>query len=315
MVAALRTKGKHGVVFLARGASSGDGTGLDAARDFFASYQAHPAGLEHELIVAAKAWNNADRCELGALAARYGATIIDLPDDGYDWAAYGRAAQRLSHEKLCFFNTHSRIQAHDWLVKLNAGLDMRGVAAAGATGSWGTVAPVFRFVAPSAIDIGRNRGWLRGAYSLTHGYALFPLRRMLAARRFPQFPNPHLRSNAFIIARSLFQEFMARSDVPRSKHDAFALESGRNGLSRFFNAKGLRPVVVTANGRTVDASAWDDCGVFRCPGQPALMVNDNQTRAYDATTGDVRRVMERAAWGRTFTPAEAQSKLVANLLS
>ena len=239
MVAALRINGQHVVVYLARGANSGDGTGLDAARDFFASYQAYPAGLEHELVVAAKAWSNADRCELGALAARCGATIIDLPDDGYDWAAYGRAAQRLPHEKLCFLNTHSRIQAGDWLAKMSAGLDMRGVAAAGATGSWGTIAPTLQFVAPSVIDIGRNRGWLRGAYSATHGYALYPLRRMITALRFPQFPNPHLRSNAFIIARSLFQEFMARSDVPRSKHDAFALESGRHGLSRFFNAKGI----------------------------------------------------------------------------
>lgn len=302
----------HAIVYLARGV----GTGLSAAREFFTSYQAYPAGLAHELVVLAKGWVNADdRRELDVLAARHGGTIIDLPDNGYDWGAYTRAAQMLSHEKLCFLNTHSRIQSNGWLAKLSSALDVRGVGAAGATGSWGTMCPTFKFIAPSVSDIAGSRGLARASYSAVHGYCLFPLRWMMASVRFPPFPNAHLRSNAFLMRRQLFLEFSARSKLPRSKFDAFALESGWRGLSRFIYAKGLRPVVVTANARVYESSEWDECGVFRCPGQPSLLISDNQTRAYDTAPAHVRRIMERSAWGRTFTPRQASSRSFADAVT
>jgi hypothetical protein len=40
---------------------------------------------------------------------------LTLPDDGFDWAAYRRAAEHLPHEFACFLNTHSRIRADGWL--------------------------------------------------------------------------------------------------------------------------------------------------------------------------------------------------------
>ena len=306
------TAESHAIVYLARGV----GGGIDSARSFLASYRAHAAGLEHDLVVLAKGWDEGrDRTELASLVEAHAGTLVELPDDGFDWGAYMRAAHLLSHNWLCFLNTHSRIQADHWLAILKSAAEHSGVGAAGATGSWGALAPVLQSIPPIVVDIAGARGLARASLSAVIGCLRYPIQWAMAMRRFPPFPNPHLRSNAFLTRRALFLEFAARSKMPRTKYNAFPLESGRKSFTAFMGSKELRPVVATADGSVYRAENWDECGAFRSPGQPGLLVSDNQTRAYDAAPAHERRIMERAAWGRTFTPRLSQdARAVAAIL-
>ncbi|MGH8247566.1 MAG: hypothetical protein ACREUU_14170, partial [Gammaproteobacteria bacterium] len=129
-----------------------------------------------------------------------------------------------------------------------------------------------------------------------------PMRFALKAPSFPQYPNPHLRSNAFLTRTEVFTEFARNRRIPRTKTDAHRLENGRIGFTRFLNARGLTPVVAGADGKAYGPSAWVDSRTFRVPGQENLLIADNQTRAYDAASRRVRRIMEYSAWGRFLTP-------------
>ena len=292
------------VLFLARGV----GGGLVATQEFLASYASHRAGLGHDLVILAKGWQPGERKHLATLVGPHCAHIIDLPDDGFDWGAYMRAAVLLDHDWIVFLNTHSRIEAHDWLLSLRAAAEQPQVGAAGATGSWGALTLAPRLV--GLIDRERHprHGSIRRAIDLSLSLPVRGLRRLPTLRRFPSFPNPHLRSNAFCIRRTLFLDFVGRAPaalrIPGSKHDAYYLENGRGSLTRFLLAEGLVPLVVGRDQRGYPPETWIDSATCNYPGQPNLLISDNLTRAYEAMPLKDRRVREIRAWGRTVSETD-----------
>ena len=118
---------------------------------------------------------------------------------------------------------------------------------------------------------------------------------------FPSFPNPHIRTNAFVISSEKFRSFSKLRSIPTTKIEAFKLESGYNGLSRFVFSQGLRCLVVNSKGQFHDYKTWPDSQTFRIPGQNGLMICDNQTRAYDLSNYFHKRMMELSAWGKILT--------------
>ncbi|MGL4243037.1 MAG: hypothetical protein ACRCTI_18140, partial [Beijerinckiaceae bacterium] len=68
------------VVYLARGADGG----AASAERFLDSYRAHPAGMAHRFVMAAKGWS--DEAALAVVVSevtKHGGAVITLPDDGF----------------------------------------------------------------------------------------------------------------------------------------------------------------------------------------------------------------------------------------
>jgi hypothetical protein len=289
------------VVCLLRGV--GVGGGLESARNFFRSYHANPAGLPHDLVLLLKGWDGvAGRDEVLAKAQQISALVIELPDDGFDWGAYMRAAAQLPHDWLCFLNTHSRILAADWLGKLRDAAEQPGVAAAGATGSFGSVLPNLGLLGARFADVRERRGYAMAGAAVLRMVAGYPngMARLLPDFRRP--PNPHLRSNAFTVRRADFLAFAAANRIPATKREALSLENGRNSFTAFLEKSGRRTAVAGADGRAYPPESWPESGTFWVPGQPNLLVADNQTEAYREAGPHRRRFLEKAAWDRVFTP-------------
>jgi hypothetical protein len=268
------------VVYLARGIPSG----IDSAEAFFASYESHDAGIAHTLWVIVKGWENTPGLDrLNALATRFGAKVTALPDDGFDFGAYFRAATVLRDDWICLMNTNSRIRVPSWLLRLHHAALRADVGAAGATGSWESL------VRDAYVSM-RSQGWL----------APRALARVAANwMRFPAFPNPHLRSNAILTRMSLFKEFSRRCRIPRTKREAYRLESGRSGFSAFLRSRRLAPVVCGADNGVYYPPDWPASGTFRSLGQHNLLVADNQTLQYEAEAHIGRHSLQLATWGRT----------------
>lgn len=287
------------VVFLARGV----GGGPAAAEAFLDSYALHPAGADHELVLLRKGFaDSAEADAVGRLAARHDARLLDLPDDGFDWGAYFRAADRLPHRQLLLLNTHSRLLRDDWLARFLAAAEEPGVGIVGATGSWQTAAPDLHNAWLLSRWVAANRSLLHGVAEAVQQYGMIALGPLHArARNFPGYPNVHLRSNAVLLPRDLLRDFASTHALPRDKEDAFRLESGKDGLTRFVLQRGLDVRVVGAEGSSTGPDKWDGSGTFRTPGQPNLLIADNQTRHYDAVNSGTRAVLEQLTWGRVFT--------------
>lgn len=251
--------GNIAVFYLARGRDA------DFARSverFAASYAGHEAGVAHRLCVVFKGFDTAAAQDQArrALSALPHAEIA-VADAGFDLGAYAAAARQADAARLCFLNTGSEVLCHDWLAKLSVAHDQDGAGLVGATGSFESLqgdAPPFD--------------------------------------TFGAFPNPHLRSNAFMVARDLFLD-LTKGAVFGDKADAYLFESGPQSMTRRVLERGRQVLVVGRNGRFYPPRWWPLSDTFRQGTQHNLLVGDNQTRAFDALKWPEKRQVSLQTWG------------------
>ena len=257
--------------------------GPEPLREFLRSYHAHPAGAEHELVIAL---NGARHAGAGgssreALLAELSGTehrLIVLEEPMLDLAAYDAAARRLEHPQLCLVNSYSVVLADGWLGRLAQGLEQHDVGLVGATGSWESQAE-----------------WMRGRVR-HRAQQLITLRP--ARRDYPRFPNPHIRTTGFAIGRARLLEMGL--DRVRDKRSAYLRESGRASITRRVREQGLRTVVVGRDGRAYDVDEWPASRTFRSGEQENLLIADKQTRDYERATSRRRRRLCRDSWGDAY---------------
>ena len=112
---------------------------------------------------------------------------------------------------------------------------------------------------------------------------------------FPAFPNPHTRSNGFMVRRDLLLLF--RSSPFTAKIQACEFESGKDSLTAQLRRKGLVPIVVGRDGRGFGIADWPNSGTFRLGDQANLLLTDNQSRAFTAMSLRVRATHVYMTWG------------------
>jgi len=118
---------------------------------------------------------------------------------------------------------------------------------------------------------------------------------MAETARFPVFPNPHIRSNGFMVARKRILEFPAGSI--KTKMDACAFESGADSLTSRVRRQGLAALVVGKDGIGYDVKDWWSSRTFRCVDESNLLVSDNQSRMFGPMTPGTKATHLRITWG------------------
>lgn len=111
---------------------------IEVVEKFLNSYKIHPAGIEHNLVIIAKNWDNPDLYnQLKTLVQQYNAKIIDLPDGGLDLGAYIRVSNILESEYIYYLGSSIEIEANNWLLhSFNAFQETAKVQLVGPMGSW-----------------------------------------------------------------------------------------------------------------------------------------------------------------------------------
>jgi hypothetical protein len=247
--------------------------GLAAFQGFLDSYSRHPAGASHELVLLLKGFHDvAQTRPYRSAAARLRPHWLEVPDEGFDLGAYRFAAENLDARLLCCLNSYSRPLEDGWLSRLSRPHSDRAV---GVTG-------------------------IGGSYESAYSSAPFWLRRS-RRMRFPPFPNPHLRSNGFMLARELLLDL--DWPPPTSKADAWALESGTRSMSRQIWQRDLEVLVVGRDGVAYPPERWRESATFRSGDQRNLLIADNRTRQYETAKGQLRSRLEQMSWGAPGAPA------------
>lgn len=255
-------------------------------RAFVESYRARPAGAPHRLVLAMKGFGGVVDAGTERVLDGLAHERVLLPDAGRDIAAYRSAARELGAGRICFLNSFSVLLHDGWLAHLSAALADSRVGIAGASGSWQSLAA--------------NHRWLRAERFRS---ALDPLRwawrelryRVQWQKAFPEFPNPHVRSNGFLMRSDVFLRYAVGPF--RTRMDGYRFESGVRGLSRRIVADGLELRLVGADGLAHRSEAWPAARIFWSDGQQNLMIADNQTRLYADADAGMRQRLSRFAWG------------------
>jgi hypothetical protein len=111
----------------------------------------------------------------------------------------------------------------------------------------------------------------------------------------PDFPNPHLRTNGFMIDRQLFLALLPQAIA--TKGASYLFESGPDGLTAQLLRQGKKVVVVGRDGTGYDIAEWPRSRTFRLGDQANLLIHDNQTRAFAALPRGGRAAFTAMAWG------------------
>ena len=272
-------QGRIAVVHLIRHAN-----GPEAARTFFDSYRRCPAGAAHDLVLLCKGFPTESAFdEYTPLVGSTPHRKLFVSDEGFDIGAYRVALRKTEYETYCFLNSFSVLLAPDWLAKLHDCLQQPNVGLVGATGSYESTLENLR------AEIRSIRGWFRR-------------RRLRALVRsvgmwidYPPFPNPTIRTNAFLARRDLLLQSFP--EQVRTKDDALRFESGRRSLTRRTQSLGLQTLVVGRDGRGYTPEQWPLSRTFRLQDQSNLLVADNQTERYAHAPEAERRWLASLAWG------------------
>jgi hypothetical protein len=242
---------------------------------FLDSHRAHRPGAEHDLVLVLKGFpSHQAAAPYLSMADDLSPETIFLPDRGFDLAAYGEAARRLGHERVCFLNSYSVILVDGWLGRLTDALEQPDVGLVGASASWESQAEWMR---------GRARHWPQQLVGLPG-----------ARRDYPRFPNPHIRTSAFMLDRlALLNMGLERA---ADKRASYLLESGWQSITRRLQEQDLRAAVVGRDGKTYDVEEWPGSHTFRSGDQENLLVADNQTQSYQMASSRRRRRLARDSW-------------------
>lgn len=276
--------------------------GLPPFQEFLASYCKHPADSPHELILFCKGFD-ADRLPDNFLAQLKGIPhrVLMAPDRGFDLGSYFSAARNCNHRLLFFLNSRSVILNDGWLTKLRRNLDQPGVGIVGVAGNHESHHSNTRYSrqvhSANGKSIEREGIHRRLARKLKSEWYSFQTRLM-----FPPFPNPHLRTNAFLIER----QRLLKIEVSQfeTKMDCYRFESGKNGLTRQIARAKLSALVVGRDGKGYSEEAWPRSATFRSCNQENLLVADNQTRHYQHADKLTRQFLSYLSWGHESLQTE-----------
>jgi hypothetical protein len=112
----------------------------------------------------------------------------------------------------------------------------------------------------------------------------------------PEYPNPHIRTNAFMMERQVFLEALPQSIT--TKKESYLFESGPAGLTQQVLRRGKTVMVVGCDGQAYGVDEWANSGTFRQGDQGNLLVHDNQTRAFEDLNSEEKRAFAEMTWGK-----------------
>jgi hypothetical protein len=268
--------------------------GISHFKSFVESYLNHPSGWDHELLIVF----NGTQLEHPDPASEYvdffrskSSTPFETMyfPKGQDIEIYSIISGQIGHDFIFYLNTFSIITCDEWLRKIALCWHDR-IGVIGASGSWQSYySSVF---ATNSLWKKKGETWMAYYRKIKLFLKAFFIWRNL----FDSFPNAHLRTNAFFVAREDFFKITSTITI-KNKFDAYLFENGKNGMTRSFEKMGKQVMVINCDGDVFEKQNWHKSKTFRVGNQEKLMVTDNQTREYACASIDVRNKLSWLSWG------------------
>ncbi len=252
---------------------------------FLRSYVLYPDITPHKLYIGLKGWNDGSEIRAMALDLGIECEFLSLPDKGFDWTSYFTFSSIATTRYVCFLNSHSEILSNRWLSRLMAGVT-DGPCLVGNTANLSKINHLPRL----------NWYLIKCPWALVY----IAVSYFFKGKRFEHDSvEGHIRSNAFLIERMLFNEFAESRFCPITKAGAHELEGGHLGLTRFVTKeKGGTALVVNDSDRIYLERFWFEAETFRVNNQEKLLIADNQTRYFENQKWYRKCIMTFMTWHR-----------------
>ena len=145
--------------------------------------------------------------------------------------------------------------------------------------------------------------WLRKFYNAFKNNSVVQLAGAMgtyAKGHSDRFPNPHIRTCAFMMKRKLFLEYADSHKFPQTKEDTWEIEHGMNSLTSFVLDKGYHVVVVNNESNVFYQNDWEIAQTYITLDSKAIM-DDKWARRYALTDEYLRTKIEMENWSHNTT--------------
>ena len=304
---------KLAVIYIARYCD-----GAQKLQAFADGYRRHRAGENHNLYIALKGCRNDDEIDAAKrIFASITCQFVVVPEDGFCKGTISLVARNLDEDFICPISTTGEIRCDDWLAKLFGGIagqDDIGIVGSSASFQSLRTSVEFRhylFRRGFYDKSFRARGekyfsFLTTKHAAWKSYIRHPLHhqkklRAIAANdtmikaSFPRFPNPHIRTSAYIMRRDDFLRYC--DSYPQTKWDVMMLESGHRSLTRRSLDQGQRACVIGVDGKSYGLEEMAASNTFMSGDQTNILVSDQRIGMYDAYPADLKLGYARICWG------------------
>ena len=250
---------------------------IECIKNFVKNYNNFPSGAEHDLLICLKKIKkNENIYKIKEIFGRLKCDIFfdEEANNDYDWGSYYRISKIHKNRIIFFMNCHSYPIKKNWLFKFISNFKEKTILAPTASHQSSTTSSFNNFYFKSIKQ------------SLYYGISNF--------RFFPLFPNPHLRSNSFMINSDDFLEL----NLIKCKHklDAWKNESGRNSMTNQLIKKNFNTLVVNDDGRSFKMSEWKYSETYAFGNQLKLLISDKHTRVYQNSNEQTKKIIEKNNW-------------------
>jgi hypothetical protein len=264
--------------------------GIEPLKKYLESYCKNKVNCKHELLFIFKGFSRQENIEeYYSLLQNFNLAYKSMffRDFGFDIRPYFKAVHAFEYKYFCFLNSYSYILDENWLDKMYYYISKPDVGLVGATGSYESL------YTNHLIDHGiKENTPLYKKIKVHCRRRLTPLRLKFY---FDNFPNYHIRTNGFMIARSVMLKI--RYGLILSKLDAHKFESGKNSLTRQIMKMNLKALIVGKDGIGYEKEDWYKSNTFRQGNQENLLISDNQTNTYRCADQSAKQKSSLLAWG------------------
>lgn len=266
--------------------------GVELFFNFATSYKKFDAGLKHDLILLFNGVNSTDdTIPFHEVAKKFSLSYESFTKkDGLDLDAYFWIAEQLNCDYFLFLNSFSIMLADNWLQKSMQYTSNPKIGLISPSGSYQSYY--------SSVFINNSCTWDK-MKSFKENYSKYKLliKNLFYWRFFfPSFPNPHIRTNVFLISRELFLSLKRKK--LKNKFMAYKLESGYNSITRQIISKGLEVLIVDKAGESYKIPEWVKQNIFWKGHQEDLLISDKQSEEYRLANDAKKNELTQLAWGR-----------------
>lgn len=248
-------------------------------KEFIKKYNLYKSGYEHDLLICFKNFNQNDSIfrfqELNDLKFIKYEDLNTFND--YDWGSYLRISKKFSDRIIFFMNCHSYPIVHDWLKKFALNYQENSL------------------VAPAGSYESITSSWLKGSYSNSFLYSV--LYGLLNLKNFPIYPNPHIRSNCFMISAKNFTKLILNKKFKYKKLGTWLNESGRNGMTNQIKKLKYKIYIINSDNKKFEIDKWIYSQTYALGDQEKLIISDKFSRIYEKAEINEKKKISKNVWG------------------
>jgi hypothetical protein len=228
--------------------------------NFIKHYKKYRSGYKHRLLICFKLIDNKKINELRKILKKI--KHIEFLDpcriNDFDFGTYGRVAELNKNKVIFFMNGYSYPVKKNWLKIIMKYYKKKTII--GCTGSYESQL--------SSLKIKKF-------------YKIFNYikKYLFYKKNFNLFPNPHIRTANFLINGNDFNSFNIKK-IYKKKSDAWASESGKNGLTHFFKRKKFKIFVINSDAKMFTEREWMLSETYCYKNQNKLLISDKHTRKF-----------------------------------